>query len=308
MLRTTLLALAREPRVRRAVQGFGPTRALVDRFVAGESVDAAIATARTLVDAGLLVTLDHLGEDVTDPGRATATVEEYLALLDRLDAEGLTASVEVSVKPSAIGLALPGGPELALANARRICARASAVGTTVTFDAEDHTTTDATLALLDAVRRDHPATGGVLQAYLHRTPADCRRLAHPGSRIRLCKGAYDEPATVALRERASVDAQFLACLRILVKGECYPMVATHDPRMIEGACSYADLVDREPGTWELQMLYGIRSDEQRRLAAEGHRVRVYVPYGSDWYAYFMRRLAERPGNLLFFGRALAGRR
>ena len=308
MLRSALLAMARNSAVRRAVQSFGPTRSLVDRFVPGETVDAVVAAARRLVDDGLFVSIDHLGEDVTDPGHAATTVEAYLTLLDRLDAEGLTPQVEVSVKPSAIGLALTGGPEIALANARRICGRASGVGTTVTFDAEDHTTTDATLALLDAVRREHPATGGVLQAYLHRTPADCRRLAHPGSRIRLCKGAYDEPASVALRERGAVDAQFLACLRILVKGEGYPMVATHDPRMIEAACSYADLVDRDPGTWELQMLYGIRTVEQRRLAAAGHRVRVYLPYGTDWYGYFMRRLAERPANLLFLGRAVVGRR
>jgi len=306
ILRSTMLAVSRNDGVRRVMVAFPPTRHVVDRFVAGETLDDCIRAVRGLADAGLLATIDHLGEDTTTEAQATATTEAYLTLLRRLAAEGLAEVAEVSVKLTAVGLALPGA-DVAGANLRRICAAAREAGTTVTVDMEDHTTTDATLALVDRMRLEHPETGTVLQAYLHRTPADCRRYATPGSRIRLCKGAYDEPASVAIRDRAGVDAAYLACLRILMKGDGYPMVASHDPRMIEGALAYADLVGRGPEDFELQMLYGIRTDEQRRLAALGHRVRVYVPYGTDWYGYFTRRLAERPANLLFFGRALLGR-
>ncbi len=306
ILRSTMLAVSRNDGVRRVMVAFPPTRHVVDRFVAGETLDDCIRAVRGLAEAGLLATIDHLGEDTTTEAQATATTEAYLTLLRRLAAEGLAEVAEVSVKLTAVGLALPGA-DVAGANLRRICAAAREAGTTVTVDMEDHTTTDATLALVDRMRLEHPETGTVLQAYLHRTPADCRRYATPGSRIRLCKGAYDEPASVAIRDRAGVDAAYLACLRILMKGDGYPMVASHDPRMIEGALAYADLVGRGPEDFELQMLYGIRTDEQRRLAALGHRVRVYVPYGTDWYGYFTRRLAERPANLLFFGRALLGR-
>ena len=307
MLRSAMLAVSRNNAVKRAVVGFGPTSRVVDRFVAGEALDDCVAAVRRLVGAGLLATVDHLGEDTTTEALASATTESYLELLRRLDAEGLSSACEVSVKMTALGLELPGGLEIAADNAGRICAAARSAGTTVTVDAEDHTVTDAVLDITDALRETYPETGTVLQAYLHRTPADCRRYARDGVRIRLCKGAYDEPASVAHRSRQAVDAAYLECLRILIKGGGYPMVATHDPLMIEQALAYADVAGRAPDTFELQMLYGIRTDEQARLAALGHRMRVYVPYGIDWYGYFTRRLAERPANLLFFGRALVGR-
>ena len=307
MLRSAMLAVSRHNAVKRAVVGFGPTSRVVDRFVAGEALDDCVAAVRRLVGAGLLATVDHLGEDTTTEALASATTESYLELLRRLDAEGLSPACEVSVKMTALGLELPGGLEIAADNAGRICAAARSAGTTVTVDAEDHTVTDAVLDITDALRETYPETGTVLQAYLHRTPADCRRYARDGVRIRLCKGAYDEPASVAHRSRQAVDAAYLECLRILIKGGGYPMVATHDPLMIEQALAYADVAGRAPDTFELQMLYGIRTDEQARLAALGHRMRVYVPYGIDWYGYFTRRLAERPANLLFFGRALVGR-
>ncbi len=306
MLRSAMLAVSRNNAVKRAVVGFGPTSRVVDRFVAGEALDDCVAAVRRLVGAGLLATVDHLGEDTTE-ALASATTESYLELLRRLDAEGLSSACEVSVKMTALGLELPGGLEIAADNAGRICAAARSAGTTVTVDAEDHTVTDAVLDITDALRETYPETGTVLQAYLHRTPADCRRYARDGVRIRLCKGAYDEPASVAHRSRQAVDAAYLECLRILIKGGGYPMVATHDPLMIEQALAYADVAGRAPDSFELQMLYGIRTDEQARLAALGHRMRVYVPYGIDWYGYFTRRLAERPANLLFFGRALVGR-
>ena len=306
-LRQAMLALSRNQSVRAATIALPPTRAVVRRFVAGETLEECLAVCRRLVSSGRYATVDHLGEDTTTPDRARANADAYLALLSRLAEEGLADRVEVSVKLSAVGQALSDGGRTARENAWRICEAAAAVGTTVTLDMEDHTTTDATLAMLATLREEFAWVGGVLQAYLHRTPADARALSHAGSRIRLCKGAYDEPADVAAQGPEAVDAAYLACLRILFRGEGYPMVASHDPRMIEAALGYADLLGRGPDTYEFQMLHGIRTDEQQRLADAGHTVRVYVPYGKDWYGYFTRRLAERPANVGFFLRALVGR-
>jgi proline dehydrogenase len=211
----------------------------------------------------------------------------------------------VSVKLSAIGQALPGdGHAVALDGARRICAAAAEVGATVTLDMEDHTTTDATLHTVHALRAEHPATAAVLQAYLHRTEDDCRALAASGSRVRLCKGAYREPVEVAYQRRTEVDRSYVRCANVLLGGAGYPMFATHDPRLIDIAARRAAELGRSNTEFEFQMLYGIRPDEQRRLASAGHTVRVYLPYGAQWYGYLMRRLAERPANLAFFGRAL----
>jgi proline dehydrogenase len=169
---------------------------------------------------------------------------------------------------------------------------------------EDHTTTDQTLATLRELRKDFPETGAVVQAYLRRTEEDCRALAYEGSRVRLCKGAYNEPATVAFEDRHEVDKSYVRCLKVLMAGQGYPMVATHDPRMIRIAGALATRYGRAPGTYEYQMLFGIRAEEQKRLAASGERMRVYVPFGQEWYGYLMRRLAERPANLTFFLRSL----
>ena len=186
------------------------------------------------------MTLDYLGEDTLDSDQADATVQAYLDALAALSARGLTRQVEVSVKLSAIGQAIPQqGHKIALENARTICRAARNAGTTVTLDMEDHTTTDSTLATLRELRKDFPETGAVLQAYLHRTEADCRALAYEGSRVRLCKGAYDEPAEVAFQGRLEVDKSYVRCLKVLLAGQGYPMIATHDPRMIKIASSLA---------------------------------------------------------------------
>ncbi len=282
---------------------------------AGQTRRAVVGTTAELVEAGLLVSLDHLGEDTTDHAQAVATAEAYLTLLRELHRAGLlsrlgplTSRVEVSVKLSAVGQALPGeGHDLAIEQAGRICAAAREAGATVTLDMEDHTTTDATLETLAELRREFPETGAVLQAYLHRTEADCRSLATSGSRVRLCKGAYDEPASVAFQSREDVDKSYVRCLNALLEGDGYPMVATHDPRLIAIADNRARRLGRSPDSWEYQMLYGIRPEEQQRLARDGHPVRVYVPYGSQWYGYLMRRLAERPANVGFFLRAMVSR-
>jgi proline dehydrogenase len=265
-----------------------------------------------MVANGLTVTLDHLGEDTTDVAQARGVVDAYLELLRALEAAGLTerlgaltARSEVSVKLSAIGQALPGdGEAMALEHAREIATEARRVGATVTLDMEDHTTTDSTLAILADLRADFPETAAVLQAYLRRTEADCKDLAAAGMRVRLCKGAYQEPASVAYQQRGEVDASYARCIDILVEGDGYPMFATHDPKLIALAKQRLRTSGKRRTEHEFQMLYGIRPDEQRLLAAEGHTVRVYIPYGAEWYGYLMRRLAERPANLAFFGRAL----
>ncbi|MEJ7705501.1 MAG: proline dehydrogenase family protein [Geodermatophilaceae bacterium] len=305
MLRSVILAAARNGTVKSVVAGAPISRSVVRRFVAGESVAEAVGVTRQLIDQKLLVSLDHLGEDTVEPAQARATGQAYAVVLDRLAAEGLTPGAEVSVKLSAVGQLID--QELALGVAQDICAVAARVGTTVTLDMEDHTTTDATLSTLRDLREDFPSTGAVLQSYLHRTEADCRDLAHAGSRVRLCKGAYSEPESVAYQEDAEVDRSYVRCLNVLMGGEGYPMFATHDPRLVEIAGERAAWHGRAKSTWEYQMLYGIRPEEQRRLASAGHRVRVYVPYGVEWFGYLMRRLAERPANISFFLRALATR-
>jgi proline dehydrogenase len=303
MLRSSLLAASRSGAIRGLVERTPLTRPVVRRFISGADVDAAVATTGEVLADGRYVTLDHLGEDTRDAAQATATVEAYLDLLRLLERAGHTGRAEVSVKLSAVGQFLPvDGEKIALENARRICAAAGVVGTTVTLDMEDHTTTDSTLGILRELRVDFPWVGAVLQAYLKRTEQDCRDLAHAGSRVRLCKGAYQEPASVAFQDKADVDRSYVRCLKVLMAGEGYPMVASHDPRLIAIAGELAK--DRSPDTYEYQMLYGIRPDEQRRIAAAGNRMRVYVPYGDQWYGYFMRRLAERPANVAFFLRSL----
>nr|WP_307844657.1 proline dehydrogenase family protein [Actinospica acidithermotolerans] len=308
VLSTVLLRASRSPFARRAVTSIPVTRKVVDRFVAGEDMDAAISAVRALKAQGLYATLDHLGEDTTSAAQAAGIRDSYVALLARLKAEGLADAAEVSVKLSALGQALPGGGEqLALDNARAVCVAAADAGTTVTLDMEDHTTIDSTLRVLKVLREDYPWVGAVLQSMLHRTEQDCRDLAYPGSRVRLVKGAYAEPASVAHQDKPEVDAAYERCLAILMAGGGYPMVASHDSRMIRAGRAAAQANGRTAGDHEFQMLYGIRQDEQLKAARAGERMRVYVPFGTDWYGYFMRRLAERPANVAFFLRALIGR-
>ena len=305
MLRRTILAAARSPRVKSVVAGAPVSRSVVARFVAGETTESAVAASRELEQHGLTVSLDRLGEDTLNAGQAEETVKAYLEVLDALAGAGLTAGgrAETSLKLSAVGQAIDDA--MALDNARTICEAARAAGTTVTLDMEDHTTTDSTLTILRTLREDFPTTGGVLQAYLHRTEADCRDLATEGSRIRLCKGAYKEPASVAFQGKADVDASYARCLDVLMAGQGYPMVATHDPALVSLTTELARKYGRDLDSFEYQMLFGIRPDEQRRLSAAGNTVRVYVPYGDEWYGYLMRRMAERPANVTFFLRALA---
>jgi proline dehydrogenase len=305
MFRSAILAASRSPRVERLVQSAPLTRDVVRRFVAGTATTDALRATRELVDEGLAVTLDYLGEDCRSAADAVRTRDEYVALLVALSDAGLTPAAEISVKLSALGQKFD--EDTALAHAREICAAATTAGTTVTLDMEDHSTTDSTLEILARLRKDHPSTGAVLQAYLRRTEADCRELAVAGSRVRLCKGAYSEPESVAYQSNLDVDKSYVRCMNILMSGKGYPMLATHDPRLVAIGEDRAKWFDRSPDEFEFQMLYGVRPEEQRRLAADGCTMRVYVPYGTQWYGYLMRRLAERPANVAFFARALRSR-
>ena len=310
MLRRILLAASASDRARKLVTSAPVARGVVARYVAGDTAAEAVAVAARLHGEGLLITLDHLGEDTRDARQADAATGEYTALLASLAAAGLNAggAAEVSVKPTAVGLGLADhGEKTATENITRICAAARDAGTTVTVDMEDHSHVDATLRIVRALRTEFPGLGCVIQAQLRRSAADCAALAEPGSRVRLCKGAYNAPQEVAFTSRAEVDRSFARCLGTLMRGAGYPMLATHDPRLIEIGAAQARLAGRGPADFEYQMLYGIRPAEQRRLATAGARMRVYLPYGSDWYGYLVRRLAERPANLAFFVRSLATR-
>ena len=310
MLRQALLQMSKSTRVRHLVESAPISRDVVRRFVAGDATADAIRTAADINASHRLVTLDHLGEDTTDIAQARAIRDAYTSLLGHLAAEGLAEGgrSEVSLKLSAVGQALPGdGEKIALEHAWDVCQAASEAGTTVTLDMEDHTTTDSTLSVLRELRGDFPWVGAVLQSYLRRTESDCKDLSGAGSRVRLCKGAYDEPGAVAFTDKAEVDRSFVRCLRTLMAGEGFPMVATHDPRLVDIAGALAVQHGRSQGSYEFQMLFGVRPQEQQRLADAGERMRVYVPYGDQWYGYLVRRMAERPANSAFFLRSLVTR-
>ncbi|MEU3599440.1 proline dehydrogenase family protein [Streptomyces sp. NPDC006798] len=307
MLGPVILAASRSDKMRRVISAAPVTKPVVNRFIAGENVDETVPVVVDTAASGLEVTLDVLGEDITDPAEALRARDAYLELIEALKPLGLGERAEMSVKLSSFGQALPGGHDLALRNVTPVVEAATEIGTTVTLDMEDHTTVDSTLAIHADLRERFPRTGAVVQSYLFRTEDDCRMLAEAGSRVRLVKGAYKEPASVAYQDKAEVDKAYIRCLRILMEGEGYPMIGSHDPRIISITQELARRAGRKLDDYEFQMLYGIREAEQARLAAEGHRMRVYIAYGTDWYGYFMRRLAERPANLAFFLRSLATR-
>jgi proline dehydrogenase len=312
-VRPAIMAAGRREGLRRAAERLPITRRVVHRFVPGETIESALNSVAALRESGRYVSIDYLGEDVTDVDDADAAVQTYLELIEKLGRSGnfgddSVRPLEVSLKLSALGQSLErDGEKIARENAWSICSAAQRVGVWVTVDAENHTMTDSTLSIVRDLRAEFPWLGTVLQAYLRRTLGDCEEFAASGARIRLCKGAYDEPALVAYRDDPEVTDSYLRCLRVLMAGRGYPMVASHDPAIISAVPGIVAESGRGAGDFEYQMLYGIRDAEQRRLAGAGNRVRVYVPFGTQWYGYFMRRLAERPANLAFFLRALAER-
>ncbi|MFF6916859.1 proline dehydrogenase family protein [Streptomyces sp. NPDC012466] len=307
MLGPVILAASRSDRMRRLISAAPVTKQVVDRFIPGEDVDDIVPVIRNLTGQGLELTMDVVGEDITNPTQAAAARDAYLELVDRLKPLELGTRAEMSVKLSMFGQALEDGHELALKNVRPVVEAAAEIGTTVTLDAEDHTTLDSMFAIHEELRKDFPQTGCVIQAYLFRTEDDARRLAASGSRVRLVKGAYKEPASVAYQDKHEIDRAYVRILRTLMEGEGYPMIGSHDPRLIAIGQELAHRAGRKPDEYEFQMLYGIRGEEHLRLAAEGHRMRVYTAYGTDWYGYFMRRLAEKPANLRFFARSVITR-
>jgi proline dehydrogenase len=306
MLRRLLLALGTHPALQRRAMASPLARRLARRFVAGETAEAALAVATALNRQGLLVTLDQLGENVGSHQEAAAAAAEYCHLIDQIAARRLAANV--SIKPTHVGLALPDGPAAALANLRTVLERARPHGLFVRLDMEGSAYTQATLDLVWALRGEgFSEIGPAIQAYLYRSAEDVAKLCAEGVRVRLCKGAYQEPATIAFPRKADVDANYERLMEYLLRRGRYPALATHDERLIVRARQVAAHAGVTADRFEFQMLYGVRRGLQADLARAGYNVRVYVPYGTRWYPYFMRRLAERPANLLFVLRNLLRR-
>ncbi|WP_460958819.1 proline dehydrogenase family protein [Parasphingorhabdus pacifica] len=281
------------------------TKPLINRFVAGTKINDACTAASELTSSGRTVSLDCLGEDVHDSAAAERMVADYTALLRQLSATGLAASTEVSVKLTALGLLLgTDGEQGALDRAHRICAEAAEVGTTVTIDTENPELVDSIFRIGHKLRQDFPSVGAVVQAYLRDSERRCHELAAENARVRLCKGAYSASADLAYQRGPEIDQSYVRCLEILMRGDSYPMIATHDPKMLDAADRQIKECGRKSDSYEYQMLYGVRPEEQKRLVSRGHAMRVYVPFGTEWYGYLMRRLAERPANLAFFVRSL----
>jgi len=274
------------------------------RFVAGTTLDQAVDAVRALNTSGMSATLDHLGEAVTDRASAEKAAAAYVATIERIHAEQLDANV--SLKLTQMGLDL--GTDLCLEVLRPVAEASRAHGIFVRVDMESHEYTDWTLEVVRALRAEGYDVGPVIQAYLLRSKADIDALAAERVRVRVCKGAYAEPATIAWHDRASIGESFVELSRILLEADAYPAIATHDPAMIEAVKRLVVERSIPADRYEFQMLYGIRRDLQSQLVRERHRVRIYVPFGTEWYPYFMRRLAERPGNVMFVLRSIFGER
>ena len=302
MLRALFLYLSRAAWARRIVTHWGLARRVARRFVAGETLEEAITAVRRMNEKGITATMDVLGESVTDLAMAHQAAEAYLTLIDAIRTNGLQATV--SLKLTALGLDIDA--TLCREHMRRILTRAREAGTRVTIDMEDHPYTQRTLDLYRLLRNEDgfQNVGTVIQAYLYRSDADIAALAAEGAEIRLCKGAYKEPPEIAYPRKKDVNAAFVRQMKVLLdaarEGRGYPGIATHDERIIAEAKAYADAHHIPREAYEFQMLYGVRPALQEQLVAEGYRLRVYVPYGTQWYPYFMRRLAERPANVWFF--------
>ncbi len=298
MIRATLIALSQNARAKRFVLSNRLARRAARRFVAGEELDDAIAAARASNDAGLKVSLDFLGENVTTREDAERAREMYQGVFERIAREKLDANV--SVKLTQLGLDF--GAEFCQEQMLPIMKRAESLGNFVRIDMEGSAYTQRTIDIVLRLRRESAAVGTVIQSYLHRSEEDVRALVAAGCRIRLCKGAYLEPPEIAFAEKKAVDANYVKLMRMLLPSGVYHAIATHDPAMIAATKQFAAELGIAKDAFEFQLLYGIRPDLQRRLIREGYRMRVYIPYGRDWFPYFMRRLAERPANLMFIAR------
>ena len=302
-MRSILLYVSEHKRFAPLIMRNGVSRRVSRRFVAGETLEDAVGAARAVNRLGQAASLDLLGENVTDEAGARRTAEAYRAIFDRIAKEKLNANV--SMKLTQLGLDL--GEELCQELVERIAAHASSLGNFARVDMEGSAYTERTLGIVRRVRAKYPGIGTVVQAYLYRTEQDVQGLLAAKCGMRLCKGAYKEPAEVAFAKKSEVDANYVKLMKMVLPSGIYHGIATHDPAMIEATKEFAreKKIGREE--FEFQMLYGIRRDLQKQLTREGYRLRIYIPYGTDWFPYFMRRLAERPANLAFFLRSLLPR-
>jgi proline dehydrogenase len=296
MTRAIFLRLSQSRALREFMEGSAFARRLNRRFVAGVTLAEAVAVCETLAHEGLWATLDHLGENVATLADAEAAQQAYLEALSEIAARRLPATV--SLKLTALGLDV--NESAAREHLRALACRAREIGSRVEVDMEDSRYTEATVRMVEQVGRETGVLRVAIQAYLHRTPDDIARLNRAGVMVRLCKGAYIEPPALAMPRKADVDAAYLRLVGVLLEQGVYPAFATHDPRMIEAVLGHRPAPER----FEFQMLHGVRRDLQRDLVRRGYHVRVYVPYGAQWYRYFMRRLAERPANVWFLIRNL----
>jgi proline dehydrogenase len=295
--RSALLYLARQEGLKDFATRFAPFKKMTTRFVAGEDIKTTVAAIRELNAHGCTATFDHLNEGVTKAAETEGEVREYKQILAAIDETGIKSNV--SIKLTQFGLAID--PELTYRNARAVVEEAARRGNFVRIDMEESAVTQVTLDIFRRLRSefDLNTVGIVVQSYLRRTRADVEELLKIPARIRLCKGAYNEPPEVAFPDKRDVDENYVSCMKLLLSSGVYHGVATHDEKMIEATKRYAREHSIGPEAFEFQMLYGVRRDLQEGLAREGYNVRVYVPYGKTWYPYFMRRLAERPANVWF---------
>jgi proline dehydrogenase len=300
MVRALLLFLSRQKQLRQWMETSSTARRLATRFVAGETLDQALSLSRTLNAEGISVTLDHLGESVSSLDDAREACDVYMRTLDAIHSSGIDGNV--SLKLTQFGLDLAEAE--CRANVERLVERAAAFGNFVRVDMESTEYTDRTLDMVTSLYARHGAVGTVIQAYLHRSEADVENLNGQRIRVRLCKGAYLESASVAFPKKQDVDRNYVELMKLLLDCGTYPAIATHDEKMIEATKAYAAAKNIPRDAFEFQMLYGIRRDLQRKLVAEGYRLRLYVPFGEAWYPYYMRRMAERPANVLFILRNL----
>lgn len=303
MLRRTLLWMSERDDLRDVLFRLPFAREAATKFVAGETHDVALRTAAELNRAGFRVTLDLLGESVSDRDEAEAATDEYARSLDLIEAS--EASTTISLKLTQLGLDID--TDLCFANLERIAAHAARLDNFVRIDMEGSAYTQRTLDIFYRVFERHRNVGIVIQSYLKRSAADVDRLVELSAPVRLCKGAYDEPASVAFQDKSEVDASFVRLMKVLLDGGAPTAIATHDERMIEVSLAHVEANGIAREAYELQMLYGVRRELQESLTADGWPMRIYLPYGSQWYSYFMRRMAERPANLWFAVRAMLGR-
>ncbi len=300
MVRAFFLFLSRQKQLRQWMETSPTAQRLATRFVAGETLEQALDVSRRLNAEGITVTLDHLGESVNSLEEAASARDVYLHTLEAIHAGGIQGNVSLKLTQFGIDLS----ESECRANVERLAASAAEFGNFVRVDMESTEYTDRTLALVRDLYAKHGSTGVVIQAYLYRSKADAEDLCARRIRVRLCKGAYLEPAAVAFPNKADVDKNYIALMKLLLDRGVYPAIATHDEKMIEATKTYVAERKIARDAFEFQMLYGIRRDLQRKLVAEGYRVRLYVPFGKAWYPYYMRRMAERPANVLFILRNL----